>query len=124
VRRGEQRVYGEDCLTKVSTSERVLRRWPQASKAEVIVCQTSESDEFANAVMDYAQFKSATALSAAASSIRVPLGEASGVVFDPGGRRQRRSRSRPKARRADSPRKPRYSTEALFSIAVEIWCRA
>jgi len=60
---GEQ-VYGEDCLTKVSTSERVVRRWPRASKAEVIVCQTSESDEFANDVMDYAQFDSATALSA------------------------------------------------------------
>jgi uncharacterized protein YpuA (DUF1002 family) len=60
---GEQ-VYGHNCLTKVSTNERVERRWPQASKAEIIVCQTSENDEFANDVMDYAQFESATALSA------------------------------------------------------------
>jgi len=61
---GEQ-VWGEDgCLTKVSTNERVVRRWPQAAKAEIIVCQTSENDQFANYVMDYAQFASATALSA------------------------------------------------------------
>jgi hypothetical protein len=61
---GEQ-VYSKSCLTKVSPDQRVARRWPQASKAEIIVCQTSENDEFANSVMDYAQFASATALSAA-----------------------------------------------------------
>jgi hypothetical protein len=61
-------VYGQDCLTKVSAGERVARRWPQASKAELIVCQTSESDEFANDVMDYAQFASATERSAALKS--------------------------------------------------------
>jgi hypothetical protein len=60
---GDQ-VYSGDCLTKVATNEQVVRRWPQASKAEIIVCQTSENDEFANDVMDYAQFESATALSA------------------------------------------------------------
>src|SRR4051794_5159796 len=60
---GEQ-VYGDDCLTKVSANERVARRWPEASKAEVIVCQTSENDEFANYAMDYARFESVTALSA------------------------------------------------------------
>jgi hypothetical protein len=60
---GEQ-VYADRCLTKVSTNERVVRRWPQASKAEIIVCQSSENDEFANYVMDYAQFASAAALSA------------------------------------------------------------
>ena len=60
---GEQ-VYRENCLTKVSTNERVLRRWPRASKAEIIVCQTSENDEFANYVMDFAQFESAAELSA------------------------------------------------------------
>jgi hypothetical protein len=32
---GEQ-VYGEDCLTKVSTNERVVGRLPQAANAEVI----------------------------------------------------------------------------------------
>src|SRR4051794_26438626 len=60
---GEQG-YGDSCLTKVSTNERVARRWPGASKADIIVCQTSENDGFANSVMDYAQFESATALSA------------------------------------------------------------
>ena len=55
---------GTGCLTKVSTNGRVVRRWPRVSKAEIIVCQTSGSDEFANYVMDYAQFDSATALSA------------------------------------------------------------
>ena len=60
---GEQ-VYADSCLTRVSTNQRVVRRWPQASKAEIIVCQTSENDEFANYVMDYAQFESAAALSA------------------------------------------------------------
>ena len=60
---GEQ-VYSDHCLTKVSTNERVVRRWPQASEAEIIVCQTSGNDEFANSVMDYAQFASASALSA------------------------------------------------------------
>jgi hypothetical protein len=61
---GEQVYAGDGCLTKVSSNQRVARRWPQASKAEVIVCQTSESDAFANDVMDYAQFESVTALSA------------------------------------------------------------
>src|SRR5689334_557500 len=60
---GEQ-VYADHCPSKVSTDERVARRWPQASTAEIIVCQTSENDEFANYVMDYAQFESATALAA------------------------------------------------------------
>jgi hypothetical protein len=60
---GEQ-VYADRCLSKVSTNERVMRRWPQASKAEIIVCQSSEKDEFADYVMDYAQFESAAALSA------------------------------------------------------------
>jgi hypothetical protein len=60
---GEQ-VYRDDCLTKVSTNERVVHRWPHASKAEIIVCETSENDPFANYVMDYAQFESTTALSA------------------------------------------------------------
>ena len=61
---GEQVDVGAGCLTKVSSDQRVARRWPAASKAEIIVCQTSESDEFANYVMDYAQFESATALTA------------------------------------------------------------
>jgi hypothetical protein len=61
---GEQVYAGTGCVTNVSSNQQVARRWPQASKAEVIVCQTSENDEFANYVMDYAQFKSATALSA------------------------------------------------------------
>jgi hypothetical protein len=60
---GEQ-VYAGDCLTKVSSNQRVARRWPQASKAEVIVCQTSENDDFVNEVMDYARFDSPTARSA------------------------------------------------------------
>src|SRR3954470_6382491 len=60
---GEQ-VFSKYCLTKVSPDARVARRWPQAAKAEIIVCQTSENDQFANYVMDYAQFASATALSA------------------------------------------------------------
>src|SRR4051812_20352197 len=61
---GEQ-VYGRDgCLTTVSSNRRLARRWPRASNAEVIVCQTSETDAFANHVMDYAQFESAAALSA------------------------------------------------------------
>jgi hypothetical protein len=60
---GEQ-LYRGRCLTKVSTNERVVRRWPRASKAEIIVCQSSENDEFANYVMDYAQFDSVAALSA------------------------------------------------------------
>jgi hypothetical protein len=59
---GEQ-VYSDSCQTKVSPNEGVARRWPGASRAEVIVCQTSEDDEFANYVMDYAQFGSAAALS-------------------------------------------------------------
>ena len=61
---GEQVYAGSGCLTKVSTDERVVRRWPQAAKAEIIVCQTSESDEFANDVMDYAQFEDTAALAA------------------------------------------------------------
>src|SRR3954452_5423542 len=61
---GEQRYAGTGCLTKVLTNDGVVSRWPQASKAEIIVCQTSESDRFANEVMDYAQFNSTTALSA------------------------------------------------------------
>src|SRR5438045_979187 len=61
---GNQVYAGTGCVIKVMTNEGVVRRWPQASKAEIIVCQTSENDQFANAVMDYAQFKSATALSA------------------------------------------------------------
>ena len=61
---GDQVYAGRDCLTKVSTNEQVVRRWPHASKAEIIVCQSSESDDFANYVMEYAQFKSANALSA------------------------------------------------------------
>jgi hypothetical protein len=61
---GEQ-VYAETgCLTKVSSNQIVARRWPEASKAEIIVCQTSETDEFPNEIMDYAQFASASALSA------------------------------------------------------------
>src|SRR3954468_25054289 len=66
---GEQ-VFSKYCLTKVSPDARVARRWPQASKAEIIVCQTSENDEFANYVMDYAQFDSATALSAMLKTAR------------------------------------------------------
>src|SRR3954468_5125575 len=61
---GNQVYAGTGCLIKVMTNEGVVRRWPQASKAEIIVCQTSENDQFANYVMDYAQFKSAAALSA------------------------------------------------------------
>jgi hypothetical protein len=61
---GEQVYAGTGCRTTVSSNQRVARRWPQAAKAEVIVCETSESDAFANYVMDYAQMKSATALSA------------------------------------------------------------
>src|SRR4051812_47784910 len=61
---GNQVYAGTGCVIKVMTNEGVVRRWPQASKAEMIVCQTSENDQFANDVMDYAQFKSATALSA------------------------------------------------------------
>src|ERR1700748_1777810 len=61
---GEQVYAGTGCLTKVSSNGRVAHRWPLASKAEIIVCQTSESDAFANYVMDYAQFESAAALSA------------------------------------------------------------
>src|SRR3954468_8904901 len=59
-----KQVYGEDCLTKVSANGRVARRWPQAAKAEVIVCETSESDAFANDVLDSARFDSAAALAA------------------------------------------------------------
>jgi hypothetical protein len=61
---GEQVYAGDGCLTKVSSNQRVARRWPRATKAEVIVCQTSENDAFANHVMDYARFESASALSA------------------------------------------------------------
>jgi hypothetical protein len=60
---GDQ-VY-EGCVTTVSSIDPVARRWPQASKSEVIVCQASENDQTANDVMQYAQFESATALSAA-----------------------------------------------------------
>jgi hypothetical protein len=67
---GEQVYAANDCLTTVSANPRVARRWPQASKAEVIVCQTSESDAFANDVMDYAQFESASALAAALKTAR------------------------------------------------------
>src|SRR4051794_37108411 len=62
---GDQVYAGTGCLTKVSSNERVVSRWPQASKADIIVCQTSQSDQFANDVMDYARFDSRTALSAA-----------------------------------------------------------
>jgi len=61
---GNEVYAGTGCVIKVMTNEGVVRRWPQASKAEIIVCQTSENDQFANYVMDYAQFKSAAALSA------------------------------------------------------------
>src|SRR4051794_23563585 len=42
---GEQ-VYGEDCMTKVSANGRVARRWPQAPRAGVIVCDPPESAAF------------------------------------------------------------------------------
>src|SRR4051812_26181434 len=60
---GEQVYAGTGCLTTVSSNRQVARRWPQAAKAEIIVCQTSESDQFANYVMDYAQWKSPSARS-------------------------------------------------------------
>src|SRR3954468_19406451 len=68
---GNQVYAGTECVIKVMTNEGVVRRWPQASKAEIIVCQTSENDQFANYVMDYAQFKSAAALSAALKRSRL-----------------------------------------------------
>src|SRR3954466_6967107 len=60
---GNQGYAGTGCVIKVMTNEGVVRRWPQASKAEIIVCQTSENDQFANYVMDYAQWKSPSARS-------------------------------------------------------------
>jgi hypothetical protein len=64
---GEQ-VWGTGCMTVVSTNERVVRRWPQASKAELITCETSDdendSEGFVNHAMDYAQYESPAPLSA------------------------------------------------------------
>lgn len=58
-------VYADaSCLTTVSSNQFVARRWPQASKAETIVCETSENDDYPNEIMDYAQFESAALLSA------------------------------------------------------------
>jgi predicted NBD/HSP70 family sugar kinase len=87
---GDQ-VY-EDCVTKVSSNQRVARRWPRAHKAEVIVCQTSENDAFVNDVMDYAQFESAAALSTALKTARpdgsyCTIGRAIVILDDEGGAR-------------------------------------
>src|SRR3954452_7258987 len=67
---GNQVYARTGCLIKVMTNEGVVRRWPQASKAEIIVSQTSENDQFASYVLDYAQFESATALSATLKTAR------------------------------------------------------
>jgi hypothetical protein len=64
---GDQ-VY-ENCVTTVSSIKPIARSWPQASKSEVIVCQASENDQTPNDVIDYAQFESTTARSAALKTI-------------------------------------------------------
>lgn len=61
---GEQ-VFDESCFIRVSSNKRVARQWPQASKAETISCDTSETDPFPNSLMDYAEFASPAALSTA-----------------------------------------------------------
>lgn len=58
-------VYDESCFIRVSPNKRVARKWPQASKAETISCDTSENDPYPNWLMDYAEFASPAALSAA-----------------------------------------------------------
>src|SRR4051794_12616761 len=55
---------GNRCFVTVSTNEQVARHWPQAFKAEIIVCETSENDPHPNFIMDYARFSSAAELSA------------------------------------------------------------
>src|SRR5262245_25961156 len=61
---GEQ-LYTDCGVTTVSSNARAARRWPEASKSEVIVCQASENDPYPNEILDYARFASAGALSAA-----------------------------------------------------------
>jgi hypothetical protein len=55
---------GDRCFTTVSANEEVARHWPQALKAEIIVCETSENDSYPNYILDYARFSSAAELSA------------------------------------------------------------
>ena len=64
-RRIAEQVYDKSCFIRVVPDARVASRWPRASKAEVITCDASKNDSYPIDLMDYAEFASPAALSAA-----------------------------------------------------------